>query len=77
MQVKFSDGKRDAVVAGKYISSTEITCNTPSFEKFGPMDVVVRVAIKGDLTLTLTLSQTLSLSPRLSPSLRPNPSPQP
>ena len=35
-------------MAGKYISSTEITCNTPSFEKFGPMDVVVRVAIKGD-----------------------------
>ena len=47
-QVKFSDGKRDAAVAGKYISSTEITCNTPSFEKFGPMDVVVRVAIKSD-----------------------------
>ena len=48
VQVKFTDGKREAAVPGKFISSSEITCNTPSFEKFGPMDVVVRVAIKGD-----------------------------
>ena len=48
VQVKFSDGKRDATVPGKFVSPTQITCNTPSFEKFGPMDVVVRVAIKGD-----------------------------
>ena len=48
VQVKFTDDKREAAVPGKFISSSEITCNTPSFEKFGPMDVVVRVAIKGD-----------------------------
>ena len=48
VQVKFTDGKREGTVVGKYVDSTMITCNTPSFERFGPMDVVVRVAIKGD-----------------------------
>ena len=35
-------------MSGKYISENEIQCNTPSFEKFGPMEVMVRVSIKGD-----------------------------
>ena len=48
VQIKFSDGRREATVAGKYISDTEITCNSPSFEKFGPMEVMVRVSIKSD-----------------------------
>ena len=48
VQVKFSDGRRDATVSGKWISENEIQCNTPSFEKFGPMEVMVRVSIKGD-----------------------------
>ena len=48
VQVKFSDGRREATVSGKYISENEIQCNTPSFEKFGPMEVMVRVSIKGD-----------------------------
>ena len=48
VQVKFSDGRREATVPGKFVSSQKITCNTPSFEKYGPMEVVVRVAIKGD-----------------------------
>lgn len=48
VQVKFSDGRREATVSGKYKSEFEIECNTPSFEKFGPMEVMVRVSIKGD-----------------------------
>ena len=46
--VRFTDGRREATVPGKFISPTELQCNTPSFEKFGPLEVMVRVAIKGD-----------------------------
>ena len=44
VQVKFSDGRREANVPGKYISSSEITCNTPSFEKFGPLEVMAPIS---------------------------------
>ncbi|KAJ1633365.1 hypothetical protein T492DRAFT_546868, partial [Pavlovales sp. CCMP2436] len=46
--VKFTDGKREAVVAGTFVSASRVSCCTPSFEKFGALDVNLRVAIGGE-----------------------------
>jgi dynein heavy chain len=32
-------------VSGNFISPTEITCNTPNFEQFGPKEAVVQLQI--------------------------------
>ena len=36
---------REATVPGKWVSADQVTCNTPSFEKYGPMEVIVRVQL--------------------------------
>ena len=46
--VRFSTRKGVADVNGKYVSDTEIVCETPSFVKYGSGTVDVRVALKGD-----------------------------
>jgi len=54
--VRFSYGKGYLDVVGYYVSETELTCETPSFENIGPKDnVEVFVSFKGaDLTITST-----------------------
>jgi len=54
--VRFSYGKGNLDVPGTYISDTEITCDTPSFENIGPKEgVEVTCSIKGaDFTITST-----------------------
>ena len=42
-------------VQGTFVSEQELTCETPSFEIFGPKKVTVTVSInKGDFTITQT-----------------------
>lgn len=49
VKVMFTDGVNKHLVApGKFISSTEIQCTTPSFESFGPCDIFVRVCLSGE-----------------------------
>lgn len=40
-------------VPGTYISETELSCITPSYEQFGPKESIVQLSIQGgDLTTT-------------------------
>ena len=48
VQVRFTDGKREATVTGQYESPEAILCKAPDFSKFGAVEVVVRVSINGD-----------------------------
>ena len=48
INVRFTDGKRDANCNGTYISDTMIKCTSPDFSKFGAADVIVRLSISGD-----------------------------
>jgi dynein heavy chain len=48
VQVRFTDGKREATVSGQYQSPEAILCKAPDFTKFGAVEVVVRVSINGD-----------------------------
>lgn len=52
--MKFQVGKQFVEVAGTYISPTEMTCVTPSFEHIGAKDCEVRLSIAGgDYTNTV------------------------
>jgi dynein heavy chain len=54
IKVRFSVGKLFAEVGGNYVSPTEISCITPSFEHIGAKECEVRVSIQGgDLTNTV------------------------
>jgi dynein heavy chain len=45
--------KMSVEVTGVYVSETEISCITPSFEQFGPKEGIVQLSIQGgDLTTT-------------------------
>ena len=44
--VKFTDGRHEETIPGKYISHNEITCMSPVWEKFGAGDVDVRVNLR-------------------------------
>jgi dynein heavy chain len=45
--------KLSVEVVGTYISETEISCVTPSFEQFGPKDATVQLSVQGgDITTT-------------------------
>lgn len=46
--VRFSTRKGAQDVAGKYVTDTEIVCETPSFVGLGAGDVDVRLSLKGD-----------------------------
>ena len=48
IKVKFCAGKKEATVMANYVSSTLLTCITPSFEEHGPMEVVASVAFDAD-----------------------------
>lgn len=40
-------------VAGTFISETEVSCITPSYEQFGPKDAIIQLSLQGgDLTTT-------------------------
>ena len=53
--VRFTWGKVSQDAEGIYVSDTEITCKTPSFELIGPKEVEVMLAIdRGDFTITKT-----------------------
>jgi len=48
-----SVGKQSIEVNGTFVSDTELTCETPSFEAFGPKEAVVQLQLgSGDLTTT-------------------------
>lgn len=48
--------KMSLEVMGTYISDTEVSCVTPSYEQFGPKDAAVQLSIQGgDLTTTSCL----------------------
>lgn len=45
--------KMSIEVMGTFISETEVSCITPSYEQFGPKDAIVQLSIQGgDLTTT-------------------------
>ena len=48
INVRFTDGKRDANCNGTFVSDTAIKCISPDFSKFGAAEVVVRLSISGD-----------------------------
>ncbi len=48
IKVTFTDGKNTEIVDGKYVSSTELTCKTPDWQKYSAGEINVRVNIKGD-----------------------------
>ena len=51
--VEFNTGKYQPTSGARYVSPTQIECQTPDFVSFGPREVSVRVrAEKGDLTMT-------------------------
>jgi dynein heavy chain len=53
--VRFICGKQYVEAPGVYISETELSCLTPSFEHIGPKDAEVRLFMQGgDLTTTLS-----------------------
>jgi len=47
--VKFTNGRDEEIVPGKYLSATEITCTSPSFEKLGAGIVQVKVLIGSEM----------------------------
>jgi len=48
VMVKFTNGDKEENVPGQWVSSSEVTCRSPSWEKFGAGDVEVRVNMKGE-----------------------------
>ena len=48
VQVMFTNGKNQEIVKGDYISSSKISCESPSWDKYGAGDVEVRVSIRGE-----------------------------
>ena len=45
--------KMSIEVMGTFISETEVSCITPSYEQFGPKDAIIQLSIQGgDLTTT-------------------------
>jgi len=48
VMVKFTNGEKEENVPGQWVSSTEVTCRSPSWEKFGAGEVEVRVNMKGE-----------------------------
>jgi dynein heavy chain len=46
VQVKFTDGKHEETINGKFVSQNEITCTSPVWEKFGAGEVDVRVNLR-------------------------------
>lgn len=51
--VEFNTGKYQPTSSARYISPSQIECQTPDFVTYGPREVSVRVrAEKGDLTMT-------------------------
>ena len=48
IKIHFSDGKNTEVVDGKYVSPTQLTCNSPDWTKYAAGEVSIRVNLKGD-----------------------------
>ena len=55
IQVRFIFGKQYVEASGNYVSDTELSCITPSFDHIGPKESEVRLSIQGgDLTTTVS-----------------------
>ena len=55
INIKFTCAKNSIVANGTFISETEISCETPSFESIGPKESEIRVSIRGGAyTITAT-----------------------
>jgi dynein heavy chain, axonemal len=48
VQVMFTNGKNQEIVKGDFISSSKISCESPSWDKYGAGDVEVRVSVRGE-----------------------------
>jgi len=48
IKVTFTDGKNTENVDGKYVSPTQLTCKSPSWEKYAAGEVKMRVNIRGE-----------------------------
>jgi len=48
IEVRFGSGKHEVTVPGTFVDQNTITCTTPNYEKFGAMEVDVRVSISGE-----------------------------
>eukprot|EP00899_Mesostigma_viride_P003607 jgi/Mesvir1/13247/Mv18980-RA.1 len=48
IEVKFGQGKTEAIVKGVFVSDKVLKCNTPNFEQFGAFEVPIRVSIDGE-----------------------------
>ena len=55
INIKFICAKNSIPVTGVFVSETEISCETPSFESIGPKEAEIRVSIRGGAyTITAT-----------------------
>ena len=48
IKIQFSDGKNTEVVDGKYVSATELSCNSPDWTKYSAGEVSIRVNLRGE-----------------------------
>jgi dynein heavy chain len=49
VQIKFTNGHDEEIVDGEWISSTQVSCITAGFEKYGAQEVDVKVAIGNEM----------------------------
>jgi len=56
-------------VMGTYISDTEVSCVTPSYEQFGPKDACVQLSIQGGDLTTTSVNFTYFMNTRAFKSL--------
>lgn len=61
--------KQTVEVGGQYVSDTELTCVTPSFETFGPRECVIQLAIGSDDLTTTWITFNYFLNTRAAKSL--------
>ena len=48
IEVRFGSGKTEVTVPGSFVDENTITCKTPNYERFGAMEVDLRVSIGGE-----------------------------
>ena len=64
-----SPTKMSLEVMGTYISDTEVSCVTPSYEQFGPKDACVQLSIQGGDLTTTSVNFTYFMNTRAFKSL--------
>ena len=69
INVKFICAKNSTPVPGVFVSETEISCDTPSFEAIGPKEAEIRVSIRGGAYTITSTKFTYFMNTRAQKSL--------